>query len=246
MRVKLIIEYDGTNYVGWQKQRNGRSIQEEIEQCIEQILKKKIDIFVAGRTDSGVHALSQVAHFDIDNELNLEKFTSSLNFFLNKSKNAISIIGSCKVSSSFHSRFSAKSRTYLYKVLNRKSPSPILKRRSWFVPYPLNIKSLRNAKTFLEGKHDFNSFRSSQCQAKNSIRKIDTINITKKNQEIHFSFTAKSFLHSQVRIIVGSLINVGRGFWKEHKILEILKKKNRTAAGPTAPPEGLYLQNIKY
>lgn len=246
MRIKLIIEYDGTNYVGWQKQKNGRSVQEEIESSIRQILKQKVDIFVAGRTDSGVHALNQVAHFDIDKRLELKKFTSSLNFFLHKSENTISIISSSKVNSDFHSRFSAKSRTYLYKILNRKSPSPILNKRSWLIPYSLNIESLRNAKAFLEGQHDFNSFRSSQCQAKNSIRKIDKIKIIKKKHEIHFSFTAKSFLHNQVRIIVGSLVNVGRGYWRERKILEILEKKSRACAGPTAPAEGLYLEKVRY
>ena len=246
MRIKLFIEYDGTNYVGWQKQNNGKSIQEEIENSLFKIFEKKIDLFVAGRTDSGVHAKNQVAHFDIDSKINPLKIRSAINFFLKKSDNRISILDSKEVKNTFHARFSAKKRTYSHKVLNRKSSSPLLKNRMWFIPYKLDLISMREAASFLIGTHDFNSFRSTHCQANSSIRSIKKIAILKKEDIIIFSISAQSFLHNQVRIIVGSLINVGRNYWEKEKILEILEKKDRTFAGPTAPPFGLYLENIDY
>ena len=246
MRIKLTIEYDGTNYVGWQKQKNGISVQEEIEKCLKKLLKDKISIYVAGRTDSGVHALEQVAHFDTIEKIEPKKISSGLNYYLKSSKNSISIINSKKVSNSFHSRFSAKKRTYLYKILNRKSPSPILQNKTWWIPYKLDLDKMKDASEFFIGKNDLNSFRSQNCQAKNSIRSIDTLNIIKKKDIIFFSISAKSFLHNQVRIIIGSLINVGRGYWDAKKIKEIIEIKKRSAAGPTAPAEGLYLEKIKY
>ena len=246
MRVKLCIEYDGTNYVGWQKQKTGLSVQNEIEISLKKIFKKEIALFVAGRTDSGVHAKEQVAHFDIDSKIKPSKISSAINFYLKRSNNRISILKSCEVDDSFHSRFSARKRTYFYRILNRKSPSPLLLNRTWFVPYNLNVYDMLEASKYLIGKHDFNSFRSSQCQAKNSIRSLDEINILRKEDEIHFSISARSFLHNQVRIIVGSLVNIGRKYWKKDKIKEILAQKLRASAGPTAPPHGLYLKKISY
>ncbi len=246
MRIKLRIEYDGTNYVGWQKQKKGISVQKEIENCLKKLFNEEILLFVSGRTDSGVHALGQVAHFDIHSQINPSKISSAINFYLKDSDNRISILESKEVDKSFHSRFSAKKRTYFYRILNRKSPSPLLTNRAWFIPYNLDTTDMLEASKCLIGKHDFNSFRSSQCQAKNSIRSIDEITILRKDDEIHFSISAKSFLHNQVRIIVGSLVNVGRKFWKRDKIKEVLKQKLRTKAGPTAPSHGLYLEKISY
>ncbi|MDC3091450.1 tRNA pseudouridine(38-40) synthase TruA [Rickettsiales bacterium] len=246
MRIKLLIEYDGTNYVGWQKQKKGISVQKEIETCLKKLFNKEIVLFVAGRTDSGVHAMGQVAHFDIHSQINPSKISSAINFYLNESDNNISILESKEVDKSFDSRFSAKKRTYFYRILNRKSPSPLLINRAWFVPYYLDTNDMLEASKYLIGKHDFNSFRSSQCQGKNSIRSIDEITILRKGDEIHFSISAKSFLHNQVRIIVGSLVNVGRKFWKKDKIKEVLMQKIRTKAGPTAPSHGLYLEKISY
>jgi tRNA pseudouridine38-40 synthase len=246
MRIKLFIEYDGTNYVGWQKQKKGISIQNEIEICLKKLFKKEITLYVAGRTDSGVHAKEQVAHFDIDSKIKPSKISSAINFYLKESNNTISILESQKVDELFHSRFSARKRTYFYRILNRKSPSPLLINRTWFVPYSLDVSVMLEASKSLIGKHDFNSFRSSQCQAKNSIRSLEEINILRKEDEIHFSISARSFLHNQVRIIVGSLVNIGRKYWQKDKLNEILAKKSRTSAGPTAPPHGLYLEKISY
>ena len=246
LRVKIKIEYDGTNYVGWQKQKNGRSIQEEIEKCLKQLFKEEIELYVAGRTDSGVHAIEQVAHFDINHIIDPKKIYLALNSQLHKSKNKISILTSEEMPSSFHSRFSAKKRTYLYKILNRKTFSPLDCDRFYHVPYFLDENLMTNSSRYLIGNHDFNSFRSKDCQAKSSLRSIENIVIKRKNEKIQIEISAKSFLHNQVRIIVGTLLNIGRKFWNEQKLLEILKSRNRDIAGPTAPPVGLYLKKIDY
>ncbi len=246
MRLKICIEYDGTSYVGWQKQQNGRSIQEEVEKCLKKIFKQDISIFGAGRTDAGVHAINQVAHFDINNNLDLNSVLASMNFFLRKNKNSISILNIKKVSKNFHARFSVKKKVYAYKILNRKSQSPLSSGKSWFIPYFIDLEAMENASKFLLGENDFNAFRSKNCQSTKSIRTINQINFKKLKDEIVIRILAKSFLHNQVRIIVGSLINVGRGHWEPVKLHQILKKKDRTFAGPTAPAEGLYLEKVLY
>ena len=246
MRVKITIEYDGTNYVGWQKQINGKSIQEEIEKCLKQLFKEKIDLYVAGRTDSGVHAMEQVAHFDTNSLIDPKKVYLALNSLLQKSKNKISILNSEEVKQSFHSRFSAKKRTYLYKILNRKAFSPLYYNRFYHVPYFLDENLMINSSRYLIGNHDFNSFRSKDCQSISSMRTIENIIIARKDEKIQIEISAKSFLHNQVRIIVGTLVNIGRKFWNEQKLLEILEAKNRNFAGPTAPPLGLYLKKVNY
>ena len=246
MRVKITIEYEGTDYVGWQKQTNGRSIQEEIENCLKKLFKEETDLYVAGRTDSGVHAIGQVAHFDTNYLINPKKIYLALNSLLHKSKNKISILTSEEVQPSFHSRFSAKKRTYLYKILNRKTFSPLGHNRFYHVPYFLDETLMMNSSRHLVGNHDFNSFRSKDCQARNSVRTIDNIIIKRKDEKIQIEISAKSFLHNQVRIIVGTLVNIGRKFWNEQKLLEILNSKNRSLAGPTAPSLGLYLKKIDY
>ena len=246
MRIKITIEYDGTNYVGWQKQINGKSIQEEIEKCLKHLFKEEIDLYVAGRTDSGVHAIEQVAHFDTNFCIDPKKIYLALNSLLQKSKNKISILNSEEVSSSFHSRFSAKKRTYLYKILNRKTFSPLDYNRFYQIPFFLDENLMINSSRYLIGNHDFNSFRSKDCQARNSVRTIENIIIIRNDDKIEIEISAKSFLHNQVRIIVGTLLNIGRKFWNEQKLLEILQAKNRNFAGPTAPPLGLYLKKIDY
>ena len=246
MRVRINIEYDGTKYVGWQKQKNGKSIQGEIEACLFNLYKEEIKLFVAGRTDSGVHAIEQVAHFDTNNKIEANRIYLALNFLLNESSNDISILTSEEASLEFHSRFSAKKRTYLYKILNRRSPSPIYSNRVYWIPYELDEFLMREAASYLIGRHDFNSFRSSECQSEKSIRSLETIDIRRVKDQILIQISAKSFLHNQVRIIVGTLINIGRKYWKKEKMLEILNYKNRIYAGPTAPAEGLYLKKIHY
>lgn len=246
-RVKLLIEYLGTDYVGWQSQNNGKSIQEEIEQALFEIFKKKIKIFVAGRTDAGVHAFGQVAHFDLESDkLEEKKIYYAINFFLKKNKNKITIIDSEFVGNTFHSRFSVKQKVYLYKILNRKTPSYIFEDRAWFVPGRVDIFKMKKASKYLIGRHDFNAFRSVDCQAKSSVKTIDDITFTENSNFIEIRVFGKSFMHNQVRIIVGTLLNVGRGLIDESSIREILNSKERKNAGPTAPAIGLYLEKIKY
>ena len=246
MIIKLLIEYDGTNYCGWQKQKNGFSIQEEIEKSLKKIFNKQINIFVAGRTDAGVHAIGQVAHFKINLDFNFSKILPALNYHLAKSKNKIVIKNSYKEKKNFHSRFSAKERIYEYRIINRKTPRPLEFNREWHIPYFLDIEKMKKASKFLIGKHDFNGFRSSQCQSSSSIRSIESINLKKVGYKIIITFRAKSYLHNQVRIMIGSLVNVGRNFWEMEQIKKILNTKKRIDAGPTAPPYGLYLKKIIY
>ena len=246
-RVKLLIEYLGTNYVGWQIQNNGKSIQEEIELALFEIFKKKIKLHVAGRTDAGVHAFGQVAHFDLEaNKLEEKKIYYALNFFLKKNKNKITIIDSEFVDNSFHSRFSAKQKVYLYKILNRKTPSYIFEDRAWVIPGKLNLIKMKQASRHLIGRHDFNAFRSIDCQAKNSVKTIDEIIFEENGDFLEIRVFGKSFMHNQVRIIVGTLLNVGRELIDESSISQILNSKERKNAGPTAPASGLYLEKIKY
>ncbi len=246
-RVKLTIEYYGSNYVGWQRQKNGKSVQGEIESCLEELFQSKIQIFVAGRTDAGVHALGQIAHFDLEkSNIKISKISFAINHLLKKTKNQITILKSEKVSSLFHSRFSVKKKTYLYKILNRSTSSFILENRVWYFPRKLNINKMIDSSELFIGKKDFSAFRSINCQAKTSVRSITNLKIKKIKDSIEIRVVGKSFLHNQVRIIVGTLINIGIEKWNKNKILKILKSKDRKNAGPTAPPCGLYLEKIIY
>ena len=246
-RIKLKIEYDGTEYVGWQAQRNGVSIQGEIEESLKQIFNQEIKLYVAGRTDAGVHALGQVAHFDIENlSIETDKIFKALNFFLKKKKNKITILESKIVNKNFHSRFSVRKKYYLYQVFNRETQSYIQENKVWFIPQKINIERMKNASKFFLGKNDLNAFRSIDCQAKSSIRTIDEIKIKKESDFIKLRISGKSFLHNQVRIMVGTLIQVGKEILKETDIERIIQSKDRKNAGPTAPPSGLYLERILY
>lgn len=246
-RVKISIEYDGTSYVGWQAQRNGKSIQGEIEKALKEIFKENIKLYAAGRTDAGVHSLGQIAHFDVEEGfIEEKKIHMALNNVLKKNNNKITILNSTYVNNSFHSRFSVKKKTYLYKILNRTTKSFLYEKKAWFVHENLDLDQMTQASCFLIGKYDFSAFRSSQCQAKSPIRSIQKITINKKKKIIYIRLTGKSFLHNQVRIIVGTICNIGQGKWAINKMKEILDSENRNLAGITAPPEGLYLEKIYY
>lgn len=246
-RIKLTIEYDGSSYSGWQKQKSGKTIQEEIEKCLKELFEEKINLYVSGRTDAGVHALAQVAHFDVSKlNIKVEKISFAINQLLKKNNNKITILKSTKVNSFFDSRFSVKEKTYLYKILNRPTVSFLTENRVWFVPQKIDIDHMRDSCSVLIGKYDFNAFRSSNCQSKNSLRSIKKIKIKKIKDFIEIRVVGKSFLYNQVRIMVGTLVKVGKQEWDKKKILEILNSKNRRNAGPTAPACGLYLEKITY
>ena len=244
-RFQIIIEYDGTGYVGWQSQKNGKSVQKEIEKILSKILKIKIKVISAGRTDSGVHSTNQSAHFDIKkNILNKYQFISSINHFLNK-KN-ISIKKIIKKNNKFHARFSAKEREYKYIILNRNAPPVLDKNKVWHLRSKLDLKLLKKAANKLIGTHNFNAFRSSNCQANSPMRTLKNIIITKKSEKILFVLRSKSFLKNQVRSIIGCLKNVGEKKWEIKYLEKVLKSKNRKYCAPPAPAKGLYLSKVIY
>ena len=243
-RFKLTIEYDGTAFSGWQRQDNAPSVQEFIEKALKSFSQEDITLFVAGRTDAGVHALGQVAHADIPDRFCAERVQRALNFYLKEQ--AVSILKAEPVSQDFHARFSAKKRHYVYRINTRPSPMVLDKDRVWHHPYPLDVDAMREAATYLIGSHDFSTFRTVHCQAKSPIRTIDSIHIERNRDEINIAFSAQSFLHHQVRNITGTLIMVGCGKWKPSDVKTALEKKNRCAGGPTAPAQGLYFLKVDY
>ncbi|MAE37721.1 MAG: tRNA pseudouridine(38-40) synthase TruA [Pelagibacteraceae bacterium] len=245
MRFKIIIEYDGTPFVGWQKQENGRSVQASIESAIEKLFDEKITIFGAGRTDAGVHAIGQTAHFDVSKK-NFDTYIikNALNDHLRPLP--ISILNVEKVNENFHSRFDAIQRKYLYRIINRKSPLTIEKGRAWQVHKTLNIDPMKDCIPLIVGKHDFTTFRSAHCQSDSPIKTIDEVKITQTDENIFFGISAKSFLHHQVRSIVGSLKMVGEGSWSINDFDIALKSKDRSKCGALAPSEGLYFMEVKY
>ena len=248
MRFAITIEYDGSNLVGWQRQTNGLSVQEVLEKALFELTGEKKTIQGAGRTDAGVHALGQVAHFDLKKTMTMDAIRDGLNFHIKKiyKKIKVSVLTTKKVTKDFHARFSAKQKTYVYKILDRRPPPAIEKKRVWHIRKKLDDKTIKKAAKILVGRHDFTSFRSTECQAKSPLKTIDSIKISRIGEEIQIWIKARSFLHNQVRIIVGTLVLVGRKKWEEKNIEEALKSKKRAAAGQTAPAEGLYLHSVKY
>lgn len=241
---QIIIEYDGTNYNGWQYQKNGSSVQKEIEKVIKKILKKNIRIIGSGRTDSGVHAIGQSANFLCDKIENEKKFLGSLNFFLSKKNITIGSIKKKRLN--FHSRFNAKRRTYKYMIINRKNSLVLDKNRAWLVKKKLNIHSMKKAVKLFLGTHNFNAFRSSSCGAKSPVKTIEKSIVTKKGDKILIMFSSRSFLQQQVRSMVGCLKVIGEGKWDINNLKKILKSKKRSLCAPPAPSSGLYLFKVTY
>ena len=245
----LLIEYNGNSLVGWQKQIDRTSVQGSIEDAAKAIFNDDFKIQGAGRTDAGVHALGQVAHINlpIDHPLTLKHpfhIISAFNSLLRDTN--IRIISVKPVNSEFNARFSAIKRYYKYRILCRAAPPGLDKGKVWHCRKNLNIKAMEHAVKYIIGKHDFTSFRTSKCQAKSPIRTLDEITFSHDNEEIIMKVKAPSFLHSQVRIIAGTIVKIGEGNWEPRIMKSILNAKNRTLAGPTAPPEGLYLERVDY
>ena len=240
---KITIEYDGTNFVGWQRQDNGLSIQQLIEDSIYKLSNKKTIIFGAGRTDAGVHAKGQVASFKLDTHIDLDTIRDGLNHYLRP--HPIAILSSEKTDDDFNARFSAKLRWYEYKLINRRPPLTLSNNRVWCVHKNINIQKMIDESKLFLGKHDLSAFRSINCQSKSAIRSINSFDIKQINDEINFIISAKSFLHSQVRIMVGTLVDLGLGKISQ-SISEIILLKKRELAGMTAPAYGLYLSKVDY
>ena len=248
-RIAFLIEYKGDGLVGWQKQNNGVSVQGEIENALKILFKMNLNLQAAGRTDSGVHALGQVAHVDIPLNNSFSKknnfyLVAALNSLLRKSN--IRIVSIQNTSSEFNARFSALKRCYFYKFLFRSAPSSILKNQVWHIRKRVDIESMKKASKYLIGNHDFTSFRSTSCQATSPCKTIDKFEFQFSEDILTIRIEAKSFLHNQVRIIAGSLIKVGTKIWKPINIKNILESKSRIKAGETAPPYGLYLEKVIY
>lgn len=243
-RYKITIEYDGTDYAGWQQQKDAPSIQEELQKAAFKFLAEEVLITGAGRTDAGVHALGQVAHFDTAKTLEPFKLCQAFNAHLRPQP--ISVLNAEIVSDDFHARFDAKKRFYVYKILNRRSRPALYVNRMWWVHQPLDVEKMQDAAQVLIGKHDFSTFRAAACQAKSPIKTLDEIRIEQNGDFIFFYFSARSFLHHQVRNIVGTLKLVGEGIWTKQNVINALEAKDRKAGGPTAAAEGLYFEKVVY
>ena len=246
MRYKLTIEYDGTSLLGWQRQLDGPSVQQYLEEILFKLNGFHREIVSAGRTDAGVHALGQVAHIDLEREMEPWKIREAFNGNLQAAEVPVSVLAVEAVDANFNARFSAKKRAYIYRILNRRAPSPLLHNRVWWVPRPLDIEFMRQGAQYLLGHHDFSSFRAAACQAKSPIKTLDKLDITSQGEEVIFNVEARSFLHHQVRNFVGTLKLVGEGRLTPEDVKRILEAKNRSAAGPTAPASGLYLAKVEY
>ena len=239
------IEYDGKNFVGWQSQKNGVSIQDKIEKVLKKFLKSDIKVLGAGRTDKGVHAYGQYANFKIKKKIeNNKKFMDSINFFLKK--NFISIIDIKKKKAEFHARYDAKERVYVYRIINRQGSLSIDKNKAWHIKKKIDVKILKKGAKILEGLHDFSTFRASSCSAKSPIKKMNSVKIKKIGDNIFIRFSAKSFLQNQVRSMVGCLKYLSTNKWSFDDYKKVFNSKKRTKCAPPAPAHGLYLKNVIY
>ena len=243
-RYKIKVEYDGTLFVGWQFQKNGLSIQEVLQKAIFNLSKEKVIVTGAGRTDSGVHALEQTAHFDLKKKIEKKNFLPGLNQHIGNKP--VTILKINKTNKKFHSRFDAKKRNYQYIIINRQSPLTLQKNKAWHVRKKLDIKSMKKGAKILIGTHDFSTVRSSSCGAKSPIKTMEKISIKKNKDTIILKFTSKSFLQQQVRSMVGCIKYLGDGKWNVHEFKNFFKSKNREKCAPPAPACGLYLRKVYY
>ncbi len=243
-RYKITVEYDGAPFVGWQRQPDHPSVQETLEIAATKLDGAPVVVQGAGRTDSGVHATGQVAHFDLVNPRPIEKVADALNFHLRPAP--VAVLKAEAVADGFHARFDAKRRFYRYRLANRRAHLTVDKGRFWRISPHLDVVAMHQAAQSLVGQHDFSTFRDNLCQAKSPIRTLDRIAVARHQDTIDVTVDALSFLHRQVRSIVGSLVEVGRGAHSVDWICEILEARDRAACGPVAPPDGLYLEEIQY
>jgi tRNA pseudouridine38-40 synthase len=243
-RFRLTVEYDGRHFVGWQRQDNGMSVQQALEEAIFKFCGENAAVQGAGRTDAGVHALGQVAHVDIDKPSVGDTVRDAINFHLRPWP--VAVLTAQAVGPQFHARFDAVARRYRYRIVNRRAPLALEQGRAWLVNLPLDADVMHEAAQRLVGQHDFSSFRAAMCQAKSPVKTLSSLNVTRRGGDIEIDVEARSFLHNQVRIMVGTLKHVGEGRWTADDVSEALEAKDRAAAGVTAPPDGLYLMGVEY
>lgn len=245
-RYKLTVEYDGSGFYGWQRQEDGRpTIQQALERAVERFCGATCEVVGSGRTDAGVHAVAQVAHVDLPQEYEGYTVMSAINFHLLPAR--IAVTHAERVADDFSARFSAVKRHYLYRILNRRARPGLMAGYVWHVPEArLDETAMHDAAQRLLGQHDFTSFRDTQCQAKSPVRTLDQLDVTREGDEVHIRTSARSFLHHQVRILTGSLKLVGLGKWSSDDLTSALAARSRSAAGPTAPPDGLSFMRVEY
>ncbi len=243
-RYKLVLEYDGTPFVGWQRQDNGPSVQAALERAIEKFSGEQVKTVAAGRTDAGVHALGQVAHFDLSRAWPAATVANALNFHLQP--DPIAVRSAEAAAADFHARLSARRRNYLYRILNRRAPAAVARDRVWQVRAPLDAAAMHEAAQALIGHHDFTTFRSSICRAKSPEKTLDRLDVARDGEEIRIVARARSFLHHQVRNMVGTLKLVGEGKWTRADVERALELRDRSKGGPTAPACGLYFTEVEY
>lgn len=243
-RYKLTIEYNGQAFFGWQIQDTGKSVQGQLEIALAKFTKEQPRVNGSGRTDSGVHALAQVAHIDLETHWQANKIREAINYHLKP--DLISVVDVVEIDDEFNARFSAVERHYIYRIINRRAPLAIDKGLAWHVQAPLNVELMQQAAQYLVGHHDFTTYRSVHCQAKSPIKTVNRVNVTADGETIEIEVSARSFMHNQVRSFVGSLKNVGEGRWKPEQVDVALKACNRHECGEVAPAHGLYLAQIDY
>jgi tRNA pseudouridine38-40 synthase len=245
-RYRLDIEYDGSPYAGWQRQSGQHSVQAALEQAVAAFSGEEATLRGAGRTDAGVHALGQVAHLDLAREWPADTVRDAVNAHLVSAGETVVVLAAARVGDDFDARFSALRRHYLYRVVNRRAPLALQRRQAWWVPKPLDAAAMHEAAQALVGKHDFTTFRSVQCQAKSPVKTLDRLDVVRAGDVIEIRATARSFLHNQVRSMVGTLKRVGEGAWSAGDVRRALEARDRSACGPVAPPDGLYLVKVDY
>jgi len=248
-RYKLLIEYDGGPFVGWQRQSNGPSVQQALEEAAERLTPDRpvgqpVRLHAAGRTDAGVHALGMVAHVDLPRVMSDGKLADALNALVRPAP--IAVLDSRVVTDAFHARFSCVERRYLYRILTRRAAPALARGRVWWMPRDLDTQAMHHAAQGLVGHHDFSSFRAAECQADSPVKTLDALSVARAGDEVHVTTRARSFLHHQVRNMVGTLALVGEGKWTAGDIRATLEARDRAAAGPTAPADGLYFLAARY
>src|SRR5262252_1173473 len=243
-RYKLTIEYEGTPFVGWQAQDNGTSVQGVLTAAIAAFAGEQVTVGAAGRTDAGVHALGQIAHLDLAKDWDTETVRDAINFHLRPQP--VAVLSVERAAPDFDARFSAVKRHYLYRIVNRRADLTLEQNRAWRVPRPLDAQAMHAAAQRLIGRHDFTTFRSTECQAKSPVKTLDQLDVTRAGEEVRITAAARSFLQHQVRSMVGSLLHVGDGKWSADNLASALAARDRAACGQVAPPHGLYLVRVDY
>lgn len=243
-RYKLTIEYEGGPFVGWQRQKSDRSVQQAIEEAIAAFSKEQPIIKGAGRTDAGVHAFGQIAHFDLVRDWPADTVRDAINAHLRP--DPVAVIAAEQVNDDFDARFSARQRHYLYRIVDRRAPAALDRGRVWNIPTPLDAETMHRAAQSLVGKHDFTTFRAAECQAKSPVKTLDRLDVSRAGGEVTIRASARSFLHNQVRSMVGALKKVGEGKWPIGEVGVALAARDRSRSGPVAPAHGLYLVSVDY